>query len=304
MTDPTAGPSTESPAVDGGRRPVRVVTDSTADLPASIVGSLPIAVVPLLVSFGEETFRDGIDLSTADFAARLRRSPQIPKTSQPPVSAFTDVFKPLLDAGFDIACVTIATGLSGTANAARLAAEALDPDRSRIRVVESQSASMATGWCAVVAAERAESGGSLRQVTAAATDAISRYRLYAVLETLEYVYKGGRIGRASQMVGTMLSIKPVLCISEGVVQPVERVRTWKKALVRMAALCDAEGPFERLVILHCDNRADADHLASLVSGSVTAAPVHITSMGPVIGTYAGPGAIGFVGLLPAGRQAS
>ena len=300
MTDPT----TVQTAGAASHRPVRVVTDSTADLPPDLLGTPPIAVVPLMVSFGEESFRDGIDLSAADFATRLRRSSELPKTSQPPVTAFAAVFRELLASGADIVCVTIASGLSGTSNAARLAAEGLDPGRSRIQVIDSQSASMATGWCAVVAAERANAGGSLDEVAAATRDAIGRYRLFAALETLEYVYKGGRIGRASQMVGTMLSIKPILQIRQNEVHPVERVRTWTKAIVRMAALCEANGPFERLVVLHVGNEADATRLADLVRPTVAGGSVHVGPMGPVIGTYAGPGAIGLVGLLPPGAAKS
>ncbi|MBA2755144.1 MAG: DegV family protein [Chloroflexia bacterium] len=278
-------------------RPVRVVTDSTADLPPGMIGTLPITVVPLVVRFGDESFRDGIDMSAAEFAARLRRSAELPKTSQPPVAAFGDVFRDILDSGSDIVCVTITGGLSGTSNAARLAAEGLDPDR--IRVIDSGSASMATGWCAVVAAERASAGAGLAEVASAAEDAVLRYRLFAALETLEYLHKGGRIGRASQMLGTMLSIKPILRIAGGEVQPVERVRTWKKAIHRMAALCEANGPFERLIVLHVGNEPDATRLAAMVGPVVTGGLVHVGTMGPVIGTYAGPGAIGFVGLLPA-----
>lgn len=284
-----------APSSAGGR-PVTVVTDSTADIPAELRASLGIAVVPLTVRFGEETFRDRIDLDSAAFLARLRASPTLPQTSQPPTPAFEAVFRDAVADGNDVVCVTITAGLSGTGNAARLAAEAVDAER--IRVVDSKSVSMACGWVAIEAARAAQAGAGLADVAEAAMATIPRYRLYAVLETLDYLHKGGRIGRASQLVGSMLSIKPILGIGNGDVHPVERVRTWRKALDRMTELARAQAPLAGLAVLHVGNPGDAKALAHRLADLTPDGNVVTGDIGPVVATYAGPGCVGVVTLTP------
>ncbi len=269
---------------------VRVVTDSTADLPGNLRDSLGIAVVPLLVSFGEETFRDGIDLTPEAFPQRPRTSAVLPKTSQPSVSDFERVFRRELDAGREVVCVTISAALSGTHNAARLAADAVDS--ARIEIVDSRATTMQQGWVAVAAARAARQGAARDEVAEVARAVIPRAKLFAVLRTLDYVYRGGRIGRASQIVGSALAIKPVLGFADGVVAPVERVRTWKRALRSATDLAIAQAPFSDAVVLHTDNLADAELTAAAIRAHVPDASVLISPAGAVLGTYAGPGAIG------------
>lgn len=280
------------------RHAVLVVTDSTADIPEDMARDHGIVVVPLSITFGSESFRDGIDLSPTEFIARLEASPTLPTTSQPPVTAFEEVFRSAIERGQDVVCVTVSSGLSGTFNAARLAAEAVDADR--IRIIDSRSASMAVGWVAIAAARAAKSGVSLAEVAQVATEAVSRVRLYAVLQTLDYVHKGGRIGKAQQLVGSALGIKPILTIADGILQPLERVRLWKRAVSRMTELI-TPGPTD-IMVLHSDNLPDAERVAADLRQAHPNASVGIGFVGATIITYAGPGAIGIAALYESPEQ--
>lgn len=275
-------------------RPTVAITDSTSDIPDEIATSLDITVVPLTVTFGRESFRDGVDLTPQEFLRRLETAPELPKTSQPPVAAFESAFRTAIEGGHDVVCVTISGGLSGTFNAARLAAEAVNP--SRVTVIDSGTTTMQLGLIVLEAARAARDGGDAKAVADAARDAMARSRLYAVLRTLDYVYKGGRIGRAQQLVGSALAIKPVLSLVDGVVVPVERVRTWKRALNRAIELTAEPGDIAEIAILHSDNLADAEATADTLRGKCPDASITITYAGATIGTYAGPGAIGIASL--------
>jgi DegV family protein with EDD domain len=271
-----------------------VVTDSTADLPAHVAAPLGIAVVPLIVRFGDRSFRDGIDLDPSQFLTELRAASDLPKTSQPPESAFAEIFEDALARGHDVVCLTIASALSGTFNAARLAAEGVEP--GRVTVIDSGTVTLHLGWGAVAAARAAQTGAGVDGVVAAARGAFARAQIYALLDTLDYVYRGGRIGKASQLVGSVLNIKPILTVHDGVVVPVERVRTWRKALDRLAELARALAPLEGLGILHVGNPGDAAILADRLHDLTPDRDALIGEAGPVIATYAGPGAVGVIPL--------
>lgn len=276
------------------RQPVIVVTDSTSDIPKHLAEAFGIEVVPLTISFDGESFRDGIDLTPAEFITRLRHAPTLPKTSQPAVTSFETVFRDARERGQDVVCVTVSADLSGTHNAARLAAEQVDPDH--IRIIDSRAATMQLGWVAIAAARIAQQGAEIDRVAQAASTAIARVKMYAVLQSLDYVYKGGRIGRAQQLVGSALAIKPILSFVDGVLVPVERVRTWKKAIARAGDLITPT-PSD-VIVLHSDNFADAQSVAAGLSLTYPEATMEITFVGATITTYAGPGAIGVAALYP------
>ena len=275
---------------------VAIVTDSTADLTPSLVEELGIVVVPLSITFGKETFQDGIDLTSPEFLDRLERSTSLPTTSQPSVSSFERVFGDAIARDQDVVCITISSDLSGTYNAARLAAEAIGSDR--IHVIDSRVTTMQQGWIVVAAARLARAGAGAENVVAGATSAIPRSRLFAVLKTLDYVHKGGRIGRAQQLVGSALAIKPVLSFVDGVLVPIERVRTWKRALARATELTtDLPDPTD-IAVLHSGNLPDAERTSVELRRKFPTANVAISYAGATISTYAGPGAVGIAALLP------
>lgn len=277
------------------RQSTVVITDSTSDIPAHLATSLGITVVPLIITFGSESFRDGIDLTPQQFLGRLESAVELPKTSQPPVTAFEAAFRSALANGQDVVCITISADLSGTCNAARLAAEAVDP--SRITVIDSRATTMQLGWVVIEASRAAQDGMDAQAVARTAQDAIGRSKLNAVLRTLDYVYKGGRIGRAQQLVGSAFAIKPVLSFVDGVLVPIERVRTWKRALHRAIELTAEYGNVNEIVVLHSENLADAEATADALGRTCPNATITISYAGATIGTYAGPGAIGIAALL-------
>ena len=277
-----------------GARQVAVITDSATDVPSPLREQYGIEAVPLSLTFGDQTFLDGVDIMPPGVLREIRERDKLPTTSQPPSSLFAGAFRSALARGLDVVCVDVSSGVSGTFNSARIAAE--DVDAERIRVVDSRGATMQAGWVAVAAARAAMDGGDLDAVTQAAFDAIDRTQLLAVLKTLDNLYKGGRIGRARHMVGSALGIKPILGLVDGVVTPVERARTWKRAVDRAISLVDHHGTPTDIAVLHVDNEADATSIADELRGRYPGANIIVDWAGSVILAYAGPGAVGIATL--------
>ena len=268
---------------------VRVVTDSTCDIPAHLVRDLNIAVVPLNLHFGTSTFRDGVDITPEEFYERLASYRGLPTTSQPAVGTFQEVYRELADAGHDIISIHISSKLSGTHASAQTAARSF-PDL-RINVIDSQFTSMAQGFLVIAAAEAALRGCDLDEVTRLVYEMIPRLHLYVVLDTLEYLRRGGRIGKASAFLGTLLHIKPIIKVKDGEVVPVEKVRTRSQALRRLVELTRQNGPLERLAVAHAASPLEAEHLVDQLSIFFPHEDVLIANVGTVIGTHVGPGAV-------------
>ena len=275
-------------------RPVVIVADSTLDVPADVAVDLDIQIVPLNVQFGDETFLDQVEISSDEFLRRLTTSADLPKSSQPSPARFEEAFRAAIDAGHDVLCITLSAELSGTHNSARLAAGSFEPER--VRVVDSRLVSVGGGFIAIAAARAARDGASLAEATALAESMPARTFLYAALDTLEYLHKGGRIGRASALVGSVLSIKPIIQIRDGHVTPVERVRTWRKAMDRLATLAGEHAPAEALGVMHVGNLPDAGRLAERIAPVIPSGDVLLGQLGPVVATYGGPGLVGVVGV--------
>ena len=276
---------------------VRVITDSTADLPSEMAAELGIEVVPLNVHFGTDTFRDNIDLSADEFYQRLVSSPRTPTTSQPSVGAFLEVYQQALEGGADgIVSVHISAKLSGTWNSSVQAREQLE-DPSRVEVVDTGQASMGLGWVAVAAARAAQAGASQEEVASAARSAAEQVRVLFLVDTLEFLQKGGRIGKAAAMFGSVLSIKPLLTIQDGEVHPLERVRTRGKGVARLVQLVEEAAPLQSMAVLYTTTEDEAHALAERLRPCVPSGQVVVGRLGTVVGTYAGPGLLG-VGWAP------
>lgn len=270
---------------------VRVVTDSTSDLPQAIVDGLGITVVPLLLRFGQETLLDGVDIDSATFFERLVSSPVLPKTSQPPVDAFRETYEAIAASGDEIVSIHISSRLSGTMNSASIAREGLD--RSiHIELIDSYSASMALGAIVIEAAEVAYAGGSFEAVTLAARRAMERVDFAVALDTLEYLQKGGRIGRAKALLGSVLSTKPLIHFEGGEVSPLGRVRTWKKAVGRLEELALEHPHAKRMYIIAGTNNDEAHEFVERVRPSLPHTEFRVTNFGPVMGVYSGPHTLG------------
>ena len=269
---------------------VRIVTDSTADLPPELAQDMGIVVVPLNVHFGDEVFMDGVTINADEFYQRLVASPELPKTSQPSMGAFMETYQQLLTNANGIVSVHISSKVSGTVNSAQQAVGELVNDS--IEVVDTLQTSLALGLIAVAAAKVAQSGASLAEVVAEAKSASRRARFYGVVETLEYLKKGGRIGKAQALMGSLLRIKPILTMQEGIAHPVEKVRTRAKGLQRMAAITADLAPLEALGIMSSDVAGDTDLIANAMIQRLPDSNPVIGRFGPVLGTYLGPGSLG------------
>jgi DegV family protein with EDD domain len=278
---------------------VKVVTDSSCDLPQELADELGIAIVPLSIRFGSEEFVDRRDLTSTEFWARCEASPTLPETAAPSPGAFEAAFREAAEAGHEgVVAVLLSGGLSATLQSAQLAAEAVK-DVIPVRVVDSLQVSGALALMAISAAKLAAAGSAIDTVAEAAETDARRTRLYATFDTLDNLRKGGRIGRAQALVGTMLSMKPVIELVDGVVEPESRQRTRTKSLRHLADKVREAGKVDALLLLHADAPDWEDELAML-SELVPREEIIVTKVGAVIGTHSGPRAMGVAFQLPAG----
>jgi DegV family protein with EDD domain len=269
---------------------VRVVTDSSCDLPEELADQLGIEIVPLTIRFGSEELVDRKELSATEFWRRLESSPALPETAAPSAGAFETAFRALVAEGADgILCINLSSKLSATMQSAQVAAKSM-ADTCPVVVVDSLTASMGVGNLVVSAAQQAAAGGALDDIVRDITSQRDRTKLFGALDTLEYLRKGGRIGAAQAMLGSMLSIKPVIEIRDGLVAEAGKVRTRSKALRTLAEHVGRQ-PVERLAVLH-GSAPDLDELLDLVQPYVPRDEIIVGVVGPVIGTHSGPRVIG------------
>lgn len=276
---------------------VRVVADTASDLPPELAGNHHIDLVPLTVRFGSEELVDRRDLSPADFWRRLATSSVLPETAAPSPGAFEEAFRRAADDGAEgVVCVTISSALSATYESARLAAGAV-ADTVEVRVVDSRAVSMAEGTVAIAAAEAAAAGKGLDDVVGAAEAMVPRTRTFAALDTLDNLRKGGRIGAAQALLGSMLSIKPIIEVTDGKVEPESKQRTRGKSLRYLADKVHQAGSVEHLTVLH-GGAPDLDVLLDLLADAHPRDQIAVADVGAVIGTHAGPRVIGVTFAVP------
>ncbi len=269
---------------------LRIVTDSTADLPEAVTAEHGITVVPLTVIFGDEELRDGIDITSEQFFTRLQRERQLPTTSQPSSGAFRETYEQLIAEGAtEILSIHVGEKLSGTLASARQGADGLDG--ARIKHIDSKLVSLALGLNVIAAAEAARDGGGLDDVAASVEDRFRRTRIFFLLETLEYLRRGGRIGRAGELVGSLLKVKPVLTVEDGEVVPLARIRTRRKGIEDVLDRTAALRPIEQLAAAHTTTPDDLDYVVSRLRGIAPDAPIITGALGPVVGVHVGPGTI-------------
>jgi len=272
---------------------VRIATDSTADVPPALAEALQIAVIPCQVFWGQEVYRDGVDLSRGEFFEKLARSADLPKTSQPPMNRFVETYSRLLDGGGSetVISIHVAGNLSGTVNAAWAAAQAR-PDPSQIEVVDSGQVSMGTGWAVIEAARMAQAGASRDEVSRAVRSMLPRLRAAAMIDTLDNLYKGGRISQVTAALGTVLQVKPLISIQDGHVEIPERVRTRSRALQRLVAMVRGWGPLMRVAVLHAGAEDLARELAAALEDLAPDGDMLIEPAGAALTTHLGLGAVG------------
>jgi DegV family protein with EDD domain len=278
---------------------VRVVTDSACDLPDQTLTEFGIGLVPLRIRFGSEELVDRVDLSTKEFWARCSSTAELPSTAAPSPGQFQEVFEKMADEGAGgIVCVNLSSKLSATIEAARQAARDVAA-RVPVRVVDSLSVSLGLGLVVTEAVRAASDGGSLEEVERAALDAAAAMKVYGAIDTLENLKKGGRIGGAAALLGSMLSIKPVIEVRQGVVEQESKQRTRSRSLQYLAGKVREAGALSRLAVFSGD-APDLDQFLGMLEGvTPSEGPVLVGDVGPVIGAHAGRGCLG-VAWLPAG----
>jgi DegV family protein with EDD domain len=268
---------------------VRVVTDSTADIPADMVAELAITSVPTYVVFGADTYRDGIDLSLQQFYERLRTTSDLPGTAAPPPAIYEEVYRQLAVETGEIVSVHPASGYSAILNSAAVAAQSVAG--VRIEVIDSGQITMGYGWMAVAAAQAAQRGASLDTVVDLVHGMKPRTRVLAVLDTLELLHRGGRVDWVQAMLGALLRIKPIIQVWQGEIALVERARAFEKSVVRLLERVRALGALERAIVLHANAPARAERVADQLEEIAPGWERRITPAGVTIASHVGPGAV-------------
>lgn len=275
---------------------IHVVTDSGSDLPLEIRERLGISVVPLTVQFGDEIFRDGEEITTSEFFAKLTEGDGIPSTCQPSPADFVRVYESIAEPGDTIISVHLSSKMSGTYQSAVLAASMLNSGIT-VKTVDTRSASLGIGLVAMAAAASVQAGQTVDEALAAAQHVIDLLQVYFVVDTLEYLKKNGRIALASALVGTLLNIKPVLTLEDGQVAPFEKIRGKAKALRRLRELVaemQTEYPGQKFQvgISNSECLEDAEKLAMQLKAELPVlSDVVIGQIGPTIGVHTGPGTV-------------
>lgn len=270
---------------------IRIVTDSTSDLTPELAEALGVTVVPANVIIDDVNYRDGVDLTSDEFYRRLLAGPSLPTTSQPSVGTFQAAYQEIIDQGDEIVSIHVSGKLSGTVNSAAQAKSSLGDD-APIEVIDSGGASIALALIIAAAEESVDGAGSYRELAEQVRRDLPRTTAVFALDTLEYLQKGGRIGKAQAFVGTLLSVKPILTLLDGEVHPLERPRNHQRAMRRLAELTREKAPAARLGIAYSTDEAWAAELRDSLSDIIPADRVMTLRFGPALGTYVGPRAVG------------
>jgi DegV family protein with EDD domain len=269
---------------------VKIITDSTSDITSDLAQEMGITVVPLTVSFGHESFLDRVEISTDEFYRRLATEDILPKTTQPPPGAFADVLNKLVEETDEILVIVISGKLSGTYQSATNAKSMVEK-KCRIEVIDSLSTAMGLGLIVIAAARAAQGGASLDEVIDVVNKRIPRSHPIFYFETLKYLAKGGRIGKASGLLGAMLSIKPLLTVKDGEIAPLTRVRSKAAGMDYIYNFVAGFPHIEELAVEHCTTPDDAEKLAERLSSLFPKERIYRSTVSPVLGTYAGPNAL-------------
>ncbi len=269
---------------------VKIVTDSTADLPPELVRELDITVIPQNLHFGEETFLDGVDMDTDTFFERLVSSSQLPRTSQPSPGVFLETYRELTQAGHQVIAIHVSDKLSGTLNSARQAVEQLGD--AAIELLDSAQASVGLGLVVTAVANTVRQGASYEEALQTARTAIGEVQVFALLDTLEYMQRGGRIGKVRAIIGGLLRVRPIITVKDGVAQSEATARSRALGMRYMRTVAEDRAPLKQVAVVYSTNSEEADELEEMVRPFTVDGNVIRTRFGPVLGTYLGPGAVG------------
>jgi len=269
---------------------VKIVTDSLSDITSDIADEMGITIVPLTVFFGKEAFLDRVTITTDEFYDRLIHGNIWPTTTQPPPGDFVNVYNGLAKETDEILVVTLSSKISGTYQSA-LNAKSLIEKKCRIEVIDSRMVAMGLGLIVIAAAKAAQTGASLDELADLVRRAMSRSHIIIYFDTLKYLAQGGRIGKAQGLLGSMLSIKPILTVKDGEMHPVTRLRSQKAGMDYLYDFVVGFSHVEELAVEHTTTPDEADKLAERFSSLFPNEHIHRSTVSPVLGTHGGPGAV-------------
>jgi len=269
---------------------VKIVTDSLSDITSDIAQGLGITVVPLTVSFGKESFLDRVTMTTDEFYYKLTHDLNWPRTTQPPPGDFVEVYNKLAEETDEILVITLSSKLSGTYQSV-LSAKSLVKTECRIEVIDSLTVAMGLGLIVIVAAKAAQAGANLDEVADLVHRTMPRSHLIAYFDTLKYLAKGGRIGKAQGLLGAMLSVKPILTVKDGEMSPLTRLRSRAAGMDYLYNFAASFSHIEELAVEHATTPDDAGKLVERLSSVFPKERIYHSTLSPVVGTYAGPGAM-------------
>ncbi len=267
---------------------VKIVTDSVADIPAEIIAELDISVIPVLLRFGEEVLRDGIDITTDHFYERLATSKVLPTTSVPSMDMFARTYARLGEETDEILVIMLSSKLSGIHNAALQSAKLME-DKYRIEVIDSGTAVMAEGFVVIRAARAAKDGASIDEIKKIVRRELSRVDMRAAFDTLDYLQRGGRIGKAQALLGSMLKVNPIITVRDGVVEPAGRARSRAKAIDHLYDFAASYKHLEEVAVEDAACPSDSDYLVERLGKIFPKERIYRSRTTPVIGTHTGPG---------------
>lgn len=274
---------------------IAVVTDSTTYMPPDLLKKHNITVAPQVLIWGDQTYKDGVDIQSGEFFTRLKTAKVMPTTSQVAVVSFQEIFQDLVNKDFEVLAILVSSKLSGTIQSAVQARDLMGTGRDKINIVDSQSVAMALGFQALAVARAIEAGASLKEAIELAERSHEYTGVFFAVDTLEFLHRGGRIGGAQRFVGTMLNMKPILAIQDGRVEGIERIRTKSRAQDRVLELTiekvNKRTPV-RLATLHANAAEDAKALLSRAEQALQPVESIFTEVSPTVGTHAGPGTVG------------
>ena len=270
---------------------IRIVTDSSCDLPSGLIEQYGISVLPCYVVVDDQTFKDGLEIQADDFYRRLLADGRTPTTAQPTPSDFQTVYRELVGQGDQIISIHVSSKLSGTLNSAQQAKASLD-DGSAVEIIDSQLASIPLGLAVLDAAIMASKGGSVHDIAGQIRQRLSLHHGLFALDTLEYLQKGGRIGKARAFMGSVLHVKPILRLQDGEAHPVERPRNRERAMSRLVELAQELAPVRRLAVIYSTDPYRMVELKQGLTGILPADQIIESRFGSTLGTYIGPDALG------------
>jgi DegV family protein with EDD domain len=266
---------------------VKIVTDSLSDLTKELIGKLDITIVPLTVLFGQESFLDRITISTDEFYHKLIYGDIMPTSTQPTPQDFASTYDKLAESTDEILVITLSSKLSGTYQSAKKGKEYTKSKKCRVEVIDSQTVAGGLGLVAIAAAKEAQKGTNLDKLTGFTLKALDRSHFTVYLDTLKYLAKGGRIGRAQSFMGSVLSVKPLLNLKEGQISPVTRVRSQAAGIAYLNNYAAGFKKIEALMVEHTTAIDNANKLADLLKSTYPKIPIIRSTVSPVLGVYAG-----------------